>query len=272
MLDIVLSRHQLVGVSDTLTVDAEPSQDDAPRSPWLAACASLIGRDHVLLGRNGQDHAVARAGGDWALGAVSDGCGAARGSELGARVSAIVAAREATAALGRGTTLEAVARDVEREVKRVLRAVAREVAGEDAALFAAVHLTATLLVAVVRRDEALVFGWGDGLVRIDGRVAVIDEGGRPRYLASDLGSERPAPYSVIERADGARSLAVATDGFDEHVLAELPFAGSAALLRWMRIRARSGAFADDGAVASITPSPVGARRADHHLALDGGRS
>jgi hypothetical protein len=224
---------------------------------WSSAAATLIGRDHTLVGRNGQDHAVARAAGDWGVAVVSDGCGEARGSEIGARATAIVAARVAAAALGAGASFDEIVDRVAREVKRALRAVAGSVAGDDASAFATEHLAATLLATVARGDEALVFAWGDGLFRVDQRVVAIDEGGRPRYLGADLFSDDVPACSHREQVAGARCVAVGTDGFDARTLEELPITRSSALLRWMRVRARMGAFADDGAVAVLSLADFG---------------
>jgi len=166
-------------------------------------------------------------------------------------VSAIVAARVAASALAAGAPMESIVARVGGEVMRALRGVAVEVAAEEAAAFASCHLVATLLVALARGDEAMVFGWGDGLFRIDARVVAIDEAGRPRYLGADLFREGVPACSFAERDDHARHVAVATDGFDDRVLGDLPCASSTALLRWMRVRGRGGAFADDGAVGLV---------------------
>lgn len=246
-----------------LRVNVTPVRDDEAGRPgwvarsavgpsWRASATALIGRDHGLLGRNGQDHAVARSMGASAVVAVADGCGEARGSEVGARLSVAVALRLlGPKRVGCGQLDDLVA-EVGREVRRVLRTVAIDVAGDEAPAFAAEHLAATLLVGVARGAEALVFGWGDGLYRHDDRVVTVDEGGHPRYLAVDLFRDLTPRASFTERVDGARLIAVATDGFDEGALAELPAARSTALLRWMRVRTRSGAFSDDGAVGLIT--------------------
>jgi len=88
-------------------------------------------------------------------------------------------------------------------------------------------------------------------VRIDERVVTLDEGGRPSYLASDLWQEDVPPRSFTARTDGARLVAVATDGVDETSMATIPSARSTALLRWMRFRARSFGFTDDAAVGLL---------------------
>ena len=91
-------------------------------------------------------------------------------------------------------------------------------------------------------------------MRIDERVVTLDEGGRPSYLATDLWQDAVPPCSFTARTDGARLVAVATDGFDEASLAAVPAARSAALLRWMRVRARSFAFTDDAAIGLLCAS------------------
>lgn len=221
-----------------------------------AAATCILGRDHAVLGRNLQDHAVVQLEGPArAVAVVSDGCGEGEGSELGARIGALVGGRSAMAALAAGAPMDDLARAVGAAVLAALAAVTDAVAGSDRATraaFVAEHLAATLWIAAARGREAVVFGWGDGVVRRDGRVVVIDQGGRPDYLVRALASgDVPAPSALLAAPD-ADLLAVATDGWGEDDLRALPAgASSLALGRWMRLRQRDGAFRDDAAVAVL---------------------
>ncbi len=217
--------------------------------------AVLLGRDHALLGRNRQDHAVAVAGPGFGVAVVADGCGEGEGSEVGARVSAIVASRVAAGLLSAGAPLSVLAERVGGAVLTALHDVAHAAAGDDERAvesFACEHLAATLWIAAAREDRAVVFGWGYGLLLLGDRVEVVDEAGHPRYLVRSFGAtSSPAPSAHIEVEAGI-DLAVATDGWDEASLREAPLRGtSPALLRWMRLRQRQGAFADDAAVSAV---------------------
>lgn len=232
------------------------------------AAVSLLGRDHALVGRNLQDHAVAWSGtgptGSLAALAVSDGCGEGEGSEVGARITALVACRAARVALESDEPLGSCVRIVGGEVLVALATVCAAVGGPSATdrfRFAAEHLAATLWMVVARGSAVVVFGWGDGLVRIGDRVLSVDEGGRPSYLLRALGAGGAVPTTVPQptgRLDARLDamVAVATDGWDEaSLLALANSGGDAALLRWMRLRQRGrDCFRDDAAVARLTPA------------------
>ncbi len=225
------------------------------------AHAALLGGDHAVLGRNLQDHAVGAIDGNSAVAVVADGCGEGEGSEVGARITAVTAAHAARQALSASAPLEAVVEAVGEAVLRALAALCRAVAGEDRvgrAAFAREHLAATLWVAVARGDEALLFGWGDGVLRVDDRVVVIDQRGRPDYLVAAVGAASMPPVTEQVSVAGARRVAVATDGWVEADLRALPSAlPQASLVRWMRRRQRDGAFRDDAAIAELAwPEPV----------------
>jgi hypothetical protein len=225
---------------------------------WEAAAAALMGRDHLLLQRNRQDHALAVVRSRVAVAVVSDGCGEGEGSEVGARISALVAERAAVGHLLSGAPLRDAATVLAAAVLTALAAVAEAAAGTDAsarARFAAEHLAATLWVALLRGAEGTVFGWGDGRLRLGDRIVAIDQDA-PSYLVRSLGRSIPAPTHV-ETLDPDAAVALATDGFDEASLAALPARASApALLRFMRLQQRGGAFADDAAVAALWPSAL----------------
>lgn len=221
----------------------------------MAVAGAVVGTDHVLVRRNLQDHAVAGVGEGFALAVVADGCGEGEGSEVGARVSAITAARAAHLALALGGPLDDVVGAVGEAVLATLAAVCRAVAGEDRAArsaFAREHLAATLWVALARGDESLLFGWGDGVLRVDDEVVVVDRGGRPEYLIAAVGAAAVPPVTERVSITGARRVAVATDGWVEADLRAVPVGLSdAGLVRWMRRRQREGAFRDDAATAEL---------------------
>lgn len=225
----------------------------------MAMAARLMGRDHAVLGRNLQDHAVATSAVDHAVAAVSDGCGEGEGSEVGARIASLVGCRAAEAALGAGASMDALVHAVGQAVLAALEAVVDVVAGDDPAArarFADEHLAVTLWIAATRGPEGIVFGWGDGVLRVDDRVVVVDQGGRPAYLLGAVGTGTVPEPSRIVMAPDAAVVAVATDGWREDDLREVPLgAPSSGLLRWMRLRQRNGAFRDDGAVAALVATP-----------------
>jgi hypothetical protein len=90
---------------------------------------------------------------------------------------------------------------------------------------AADYLLFGFLCAVVEGERTLVFGIGDGVLSIDGKVTVLDPGpmNAPPYLAYalvGLGDVKP----VVHFTGSARSVVIATDGLAElkpDALAEL---------------------------------------------------
>lgn len=192
--------------------------------------ARATGRDHRLALRDGQDGASVRAisttTGDGFLGlAVTDGCGSASASEVGARLGAaflasrgpeIFAAHEADSAdhiaraLGEalldylGTVVDGLASAPE----------AREKLVAEAFLF-------SFVAALSSSRRTVVVAQGDGLLLVDERetrLTAVDD--TPPYLGYRLLEGAPAPIAegraprvLFDGAtSGIRRLALATDG------------------------------------------------------------
>jgi serine/threonine protein phosphatase PrpC len=190
------------------------------------------GRDHRLALRDGQDgvsiRAVSIPSGESYLGlAVTDGCGSASASEVGARLGAaflasrgpeVFAAHEVDDADRIAQTLGEALLDYLREVVFGLATTpeARGAIVAEAFLF-------SFVVALGSERRTLVLAQGDGLALLDERetrLTAVDD--TPAYLGYRLlPSERertPLPEGLAPRVlfDGATSsihrLALATDG------------------------------------------------------------
>lgn len=206
---------------------------------------SVIGREHVRLRRNNQDAAAFAVGKEALVAVVADGCSASRASEVGAKLGAEWVAANAPALLPRlrsarpEVCAEAIARGLVRYLGAILSALPPD-ALADMFLF-------TLLVAVVERERAFVFGVGDGAVVINGRLIAAHEE-TPPYLAYRLAGANAvalAPYAQslrpVVRWSGTsgevESLAIGTDGLLEldeaaraNVLEDPAYAHNATLL------------------------------------------
>lgn len=188
------------------------------------------GRDHRLALRDGQDgvsvRTISTTSGEGYLGlAVTDGCGSAAASEVGARLGAaflasrgpeIFAAHEADSA-------DRIARALGEALLDYLRAV---VAGLSATAEAREKLVAeaflfSFVAALGSSRRTLVVAQGDGLLLVDDRetrLTAVDD--TPPYLGYRLleGEHTPVPEGLAPRVlfDGAtsgiRRLALATDG------------------------------------------------------------
>jgi hypothetical protein len=174
------------------------------------ALASVRGSEHARLLRNNQDAAAAWRRGDAVAVAVADGCSDGPSSEVGARLVARFVTRRACESTAWG---EALAADVTDSLVAWLYTIARG-AGE-LEPFIHEHLLTTFLCAVVRSDEALVFGVGDGVVQVDGLTRVLDAGpeNAPPYVAyrmlPQLGADA---FARVHHLGPARRIAIATDG------------------------------------------------------------
>jgi hypothetical protein len=177
------------------------------------AGASLIGREHVRIGRNNQDgFALSRRGGV-TVGVVTDGCSSQPRSEVGAQLSARFLASW-VAVHAEGPSLPERATDA--LCAWLYRAVSELDA--DPTSFTSVvetYFLHTFLCAVRAGDDALVFGIGDGAVLIDDTLLRLDAGpdNAPPYVAYRLlTGRRPEPQ--VHFTGRARRLAVMTDGFE----------------------------------------------------------
>ena len=209
----------------------------------------MLGRDHAVVRRNRQDAADARAGDGWVFGVVSDGCGQAASSELGASLTVVAASAALESALCAGAPFDGLGERVLEAVLDALEAVTRAVAPAQVERVVRTHLLATLVGFAARDREACVFWAGDGGILLGGEVAILERDNRPDYPAyALLGARRSLAARVVE---APRVLAVATDGLDRETLLALsssPRSG-AALGRRLVISQRAGALADDGAIA-----------------------
>lgn len=180
--------------------------------------ATVAGREHVRVGRNNQDGASARVEGEFAVAVVTDGCSAGRSSEVGARLGAEWLARAALELAQRdGVKPQLAALACEAVLRRLRMLLFGLSAGEKTA-FVAEQLLFTCLCAVSDAANVLVFGIGDGVVAVDGRVRVFDPGEQnaPAYLAYRL--LEPVPMALeeltprVHHFGRATRVVLATDG------------------------------------------------------------
>lgn len=221
-----------------------------------ARCATVIGREHVRLGRNNQDGACVASRGRTTVAVVTDGCSSQPFSEVGARLGAkrlvdLVLGLEQVPLLSLPTVSLSLLTDW---LTTLVQADLEEL--EAYGLF-------TVLCAVEREGETIVFGSGDGAYLIDGVVHRLDAGpdNAPAYLGYRLaGRDVPARVHFVGRA---KRVAVMTDGLDgwlsrspsalEPMLAEpLVWKNPAHLQRQLNVVSMRERFADDATIAVIS--------------------
>lgn len=245
---------------------------------FLAVAGSVTGRDHRRAERDGQDGHAVVVNDDVVAAIVTDGCSSGRASEIGARVgaawlAALVEQCFRGGAGGGNVDAEAAAANVTRELLVRLELLARsfDPAGDVSAARVDQALLFGFLAAVVTPVATIVFGVGDGIVVVDGRVTSIDPGpeNAPPYVAYGLlgGSHaciEPRIHFVGATAD-VEVIAVATDGAAPltadaslaALVADPRYAKNASLLRKrLVVLSDRGTFSDDATIAVVRRRPA----------------
>ncbi len=203
-----------------------PPALEAGQARLAVAAGSVVGREHVRLGRPNQDGVAVHFEDDLMVAAVTDGCSSGRYSEVGARLGAAHLAAWVPELWRRQGGTAAAPADLAREAADALVAYLYSVAsglipggapvpstlsatpfspsgveggpptthrnarGEHSSLTGGVadYLLFSFLCAVVDDERAFVFGLGDGVYSLNGDVTVLDPGpeNAPDYLAYRL--------------------------------------------------------------------------------------
>jgi protein phosphatase 2C-like protein len=184
------------------------------------AGGSVTGREHVAAGRNNQDAFCWSAAAEATVAVVADGCGSGRYSEVGAQVGArlLTAALREQAVRFETEKAEDVLERIRLDVLAQLRVLANAMGGSLSQVVGDYFLFTTLGF-VIGPQTATVFGIGDGVVCVNGRIRkLVAARNEPAYLGYGLTSstftDDDLRFVVYERlpADEARTLLVGTDG------------------------------------------------------------
>ncbi len=174
--------------------------------------ASVIGREHVRLGRNNQDAvACAEHKGAQTI-VVADGCSSEPHSEVGAQL----ASRWLAHRVSERSADEVLDANFARCATRALTAWLYRLAGSlegDLERALQQYLLFTFLCATSSKGGTLVFGLGDGLVQVDDRLIRLDSGpeNAPNYIAYRL-SGGPQPEPQVHFVGDAQRVVLMTDG------------------------------------------------------------
>lgn len=236
--------------------------------------AKVQGRDHRRLLRDGQDGLAAHDGPDGLALAVTDGCGSAECSEVGARLAAAWLAVHAPRCLVREPT--AFGEHLSAQLLGFLASVASslESCPEQRPHVVGDMFLFSFVCAVITADRVVVVGRGDGFVE--------HNGARPPFSAGEANTPDYLGYELLGAAGDARldadvswgthvlvdastreldSLVLATDGLapladDPEALAELRDGAIRAksptwLVRKLRVLADHGPLRDDTAMFAL---------------------
>jgi hypothetical protein len=175
------------------------------------ASGSVVGASHLRAGRNGQDGCATITDGDITVIVVTDGCGSAPHSEVGAKLGARIVARELLACAIAGRPWS----DAATNVADQLAAVAITI-GDDRDQAILDYLLFTIVAAVVTPQSTTILSAGDGVFALNGARTLIGPfaGNAPPYLAYSL-LDGVCPTFTVEAENATtdvKSILIGTDG------------------------------------------------------------
>jgi len=204
------------------------------------AGASVLGTDHLKMGKNNQDFFHWLRTDDYLIAIVSDGCGSenAKYSEVGSKLLSTIFANYLAKYLerhknARGENLfqnERFWEELGKDVLARIRVIAQEM-GEDWWENLRSYFLATLVGVVIRKDATCIFSCGDGFFAVNGELQELSpfDGNCPQYFVynltgSDITDELKIQRHHIIPTSEVHSLMIGTDGVGDLIkAAEKPF-------------------------------------------------
>lgn len=174
------------------------------------AAGSVAGTSHQRAGRNSQDGFAFERRGDVIVAVVTDGCGSAKHSEVGAKAGARIAARALLDV--------AESREWDRAAASIVASLRSfgSMLGDDARSVAEEFLLFTIVAAVITPGQTTILSAGDGVYAINGERCVIGpfDNNAPPYLGYAVFDGTEARLVVEHELATPRveSIALATDG------------------------------------------------------------
>jgi hypothetical protein len=192
----------------------------------------VVGRDHLLDGRNCQDALYQLAfeinGSPYVVGVVSDGCGEGQHSEIGAKLAApflCYAARHAlirqaeSGKLSTGALTDDLPATLFEQLRRFLQLMLDSYAfdEQEGLRFIHDHLLFTVIGFVITPGLTQVFAWGDGLILLNDTLYCCEREQAPAYPGYQLvaGQEAGSYVSHQLPTPELRHLAIGSDAWIE---------------------------------------------------------
>lgn len=158
-------------------------------------CATVIGRDHKIAGKNNQDAIFIRKEKDLIVALVADGCSEGKNSEVGAKLGIKILGEQISRMLHGAMIWIDPALVIELAKQNTLRILERILndLGDNTNRNVLDHFLFTVIGLIATCEEALVFGLGDGFASINGEVIDIPkyENNEPQYIGYDLMHNKP---------------------------------------------------------------------------------
>jgi serine/threonine protein phosphatase PrpC len=192
------------------------------------AIGSIIGRNHVLAGKNNQDAYQIIANEKFIIAVVCDGCGSGKHSEVGAKLGARLVIAEITNLLNQEGNQDSEISNpefwnlVKHNLLQKLKDFVMLTNGDME--FVNDYLLFTILGTVITDLETVTFSMGDGAIAINGELNQIPAypDNAPPYLAYGLYKPDAINFEIRDRLPTSEleSLLIATDGIDDLVKVE----------------------------------------------------
>ena len=192
------------------------------------AIGSIIGRNHVLAGKNNQDayHIVSNP--KFITAVVCDGCGSGKHSEVGAKLGTRMVSNAIADLLNQGLAIS------ESEFWHVLKInllqkltdfIAIANADPESVMeFVNNYLLFTIVGLVITPSETVAFSMGDGAIAVNGKLTQIPTypDNAPPYIAYGLYRPDAISFEICDRLPTSEleSILIATDGIDDLVKVE----------------------------------------------------
>lgn len=188
------------------------------------AFGSIIGRNHVLAGKNNQDAYGITSNEKFMIAVVCDGCGSGKHSEVGAKlgarlvVNAIADLLNQNLAISEAEFWNTVKINLLQKLKDLVTLIDSDME------FVNDHLLFTIVGTVITDLETVTFSMGDGAIAINGELTQIPAypNNAPPYLAYGLYKPDAIDFEIRDRLPTSelKSLLIATDGIDDLIKVE----------------------------------------------------
>ena len=188
------------------------------------ASGSIIGRNHVLAGKNNQDAFRVVMREQHIIAVVCDGCGSGKHSEVGAKLGA----RMVIDAIADLLNHDLVTSDREfwnAVQTNLLQKLKDFVAISNGDMeFVNDYLLFTIVGVLITPSETVTFSMGDGAIAVNGKLNQIPAypDNAPPYLAYGLYRPEAVSFEIRDRlpTSEVESILIATDGIDDLVTVE----------------------------------------------------
>jgi len=185
------------------------------------ASGSMIGRHHVLAGKNNQDAFRVVRQERYIIAVVCDGCGSGKHSEVGAKlgtrmvIDAIADLLNHDLAISDREFWKAVQTNLLQKLKDFVA-----ISNGDME-FVNDYLLFTIVGVLITPNETVTFSMGDGAIAVNGKLNQIPAypDNAPPYLAYGLYRPDAVSFEIRDRlpTSEVESILIATDGIDDFI-------------------------------------------------------